>query len=278
MSFMDELRRLARPYEDDDDFLDEDLEEPFAEPREDRKARRKREDRDDDLDTGYTSVNNDKVVNINTTTQLQVVLVKPDRYENASEIADHLRDKRTVVLNLESTNKDVARRMVEHGCKLSIEEIGKGMIDYVAQKEFERIPWIDGVEDVLLSLKEAGVPSMLVTTSPRHLAENLIAQAPAGTFAGYVCGDDDVEKKPSPAPYLAAGRKLGIAPEDMKYCIAVEDSMSGLRSAAASGATTLGQTGFMRIDNSNGPQFASINGYDGITTATLDAYIRRRNA
>ncbi|MCF7628296.1 HAD family hydrolase, partial [Holdemanella sp. SCCA2] len=107
---------------------------------------------------------------------------------------------------------------------------------------------------------------------------NLIAQAPDGTFAGYVCGDDDVEKKPSPAPYLAAGRKLGIAPEDMKYCIAVEDSMSGLRSAAASGATTLGQTGFMRIDNSNGPQFASINGYDGITAATLDAYIRRRNA
>ena len=37
---------------------------------------------------------------------------------------------------------DVARRMVEHGCQLSIEEIGQGMIDYVAQKEFERIPWI----------------------------------------------------------------------------------------------------------------------------------------
>jgi len=145
---------------------------------------------------------------------------------------------------------DVARRMVEHGCKLSIEEIGKGMIDYVAQKEFERIPWIDGVEDVLLSLKEAGVSSM--------------------------CGDDDVEKKPSPAPYLAAGRKLGIAPEDMKYCIAVEDSMSGLRSAAASGATTLGQTGFMRIDNSNGPQFASIKGYEGIDAASLDAFVRQR--
>lgn len=39
--------------------------------------------------------------------------------------------------------------MVEHGCQLSIEEIGQGMIDYVAQKEFERIPWIEGVEDVL---------------------------------------------------------------------------------------------------------------------------------
>ena len=45
----------------------------------------------------------DKVVNINTTTQLAVVLVKPDRFETAAEIADHLKDKRTVVLNLEQT-------------------------------------------------------------------------------------------------------------------------------------------------------------------------------
>mgnify|MGYP000116816828 CR=1 FL=1 len=54
-----------------------------------------------------------KVVNIHTTTQLQVVLVKPDRFENASEIADHLREKRTVVLNLESTNKEIARRLLD---------------------------------------------------------------------------------------------------------------------------------------------------------------------
>ena len=54
-----------------------------------------------------------KVVNIHATTQLKVVLVKPERFENASEIADHLREKRTVVLNLEGTNKDVARRLVD---------------------------------------------------------------------------------------------------------------------------------------------------------------------
>ena len=54
-----------------------------------------------------------KVVNIHATTQLKVVLVKPERFENASEIADHLKDKRTVVLNLESTNKDIARRLLD---------------------------------------------------------------------------------------------------------------------------------------------------------------------
>ena len=57
--------------------------------------------------------NGGKVVNIHATTQLQVVLVKPDRFENAAEIADHLREKRTVVLNLESTNKDIARRLLD---------------------------------------------------------------------------------------------------------------------------------------------------------------------
>lgn len=44
-------------------------------------------------------------MNINATTQLQVVLVKPDRFDLVSDIADHLRDKQAVVLNLESTNQ-----------------------------------------------------------------------------------------------------------------------------------------------------------------------------
>ena len=156
MSFMDELRRLARPYEDDDDFLDEDLEEPFAEPREDRKARRKREDRDDDLDTGYTSVNNDKVVNINTTTQLQVVLVKPERYENASEIADHLRDKRTVVLNLEKTQKDVARRLLDFLSGVAYAQEGK--IKKVALQTYIVTPYnVDIMGDLIDELENNGL-------------------------------------------------------------------------------------------------------------------------
>ena len=54
-----------------------------------------------------------KVVNIHATAQLQVVLVKPERFEDASTVADHLNAKRTVVLNLESANKDVARRILD---------------------------------------------------------------------------------------------------------------------------------------------------------------------
>lgn len=61
----------------------------------------------------YGHAGKNKVVNIHTTTQLQVVLVKPERYESATEIADHLKERRTVVVNMESTNKEAARRILD---------------------------------------------------------------------------------------------------------------------------------------------------------------------
>ena len=101
MSFLDELKKLTHPYEDEDEEFEDFEETPRKDSFEDRRASVKADDR------------RGKVVNIHATTQLKVVLVKPERFENASEIADHLKDKRTVVLNLESTNKDVARRLID---------------------------------------------------------------------------------------------------------------------------------------------------------------------
>ena len=52
-------------------------------------------------------------MNINATTQLKVVLVKPERFETRARSPTHLKEKRTVVINLESTNKDIARRLID---------------------------------------------------------------------------------------------------------------------------------------------------------------------
>ena len=68
---------------------------------------------EDEPEEGAAPKRNGKVVNIHATTQLKVVLVKPEHFEDASTIADHLNNKRTVVLNLESTNKEVSRRLVD---------------------------------------------------------------------------------------------------------------------------------------------------------------------
>ena len=75
-----------------------------------------------------------------------------------------------------------------------------------------------------------------------------------------------------------AAKKLGIAPEDMGKCVVLEDTFVGLEAGAASGATTIAQTCTIRTDTSSGPQFASINGYDGIDAAALDGFVRQRLA
>ena len=99
---------------------------------------------------------NGKVVNINATTQLKVVLVKPERFENASEIADHLREKRTVVLNLESTNKDVARRLVDF--LSGVAYAGDGKIKKVSTNTYIITPYsVDLMGDLIDELENNGL-------------------------------------------------------------------------------------------------------------------------
>lgn len=45
--------------------------------------------------------------------QVQVVLVKPTRFEDAPSIADHLNERKTVVLNLEAANRETSRRLID---------------------------------------------------------------------------------------------------------------------------------------------------------------------
>ncbi|MEF9866242.1 MAG: cell division protein SepF [Oscillospiraceae bacterium] len=97
-----------------------------------------------------------KVVNINATTQLQVVLVKPERFEDASAVADHLNAKRTVVLNLESTNKEVSRRLVDF--LTGVAYANNGQIKRVANSTFIITPYnVDIMGDLLDELESNGV-------------------------------------------------------------------------------------------------------------------------
>ena len=94
-------------------------------------------------------------VNIHATTQLKVVLVKPERFEDASTIADHLNNKRTVVLNLESTNKEVSRRLVDF--LSGVAYANNGQIKRVANSTFIITPYnVDIMGDLLDELENNG--------------------------------------------------------------------------------------------------------------------------
>ena len=143
MGFIDELKKLTHPYEDEDEEF-EDIEEL---PRRDafvEERRAKAEER------------RSKVVNIHATTQLKVVLVKPERFENASEIADHLKEKRTVVLNLESTNKDIARRLIDF--LSGVAYAGEGKIKKVSANTYMITPYHVDIEgDLIDELENNGL-------------------------------------------------------------------------------------------------------------------------
>lgn len=97
-----------------------------------------------------------KVVNINATTQLQVVLVKPERFEDASTIADQLNAKRTVVLNLESTGKEVSRRLIDF--LSGVAYANNGQIKRVATSTFIITPYnVDIMGDLIDELENNGV-------------------------------------------------------------------------------------------------------------------------
>ncbi len=160
MGFLDELKRIARPYEDEDedDFDDFDA---MGTGRLDRsevksKAVSRPEPGERLFDSERSDRRSNKVVNIHTTTQLQVVLVKPDRFENAAEIADHLREKRTVVLNMEQTSKDVSRRILDFLSGAAYAQEGK--VKKVALATYIITPYnVDILGNLLDELEDNGL-------------------------------------------------------------------------------------------------------------------------
>ena len=159
MSLMDEFKKIIHPY-DDEDYDYEEEEQQFPTQRSGRDSyddrRDDRRSASDDRRSGSDDRRSSKVVNIHATTQLKVVLVKPERFENASEIADHLREKRTVVLNLESTNKDIARRLIDFLSDVAYS--GDGKIKKVSANTYIITPYsVDLMGDLIDELESSGL-------------------------------------------------------------------------------------------------------------------------
>ena len=112
-NFLDNIKRITGFEPEDDDFeYDIDLDEEFEEEEEDEYTP-VRQQPAAPAAAPSSQAKRGNVVNMPSKTTMQVVLAKPERFEDASAIADHLNEKRTVVLNLEAANRDVARRLID---------------------------------------------------------------------------------------------------------------------------------------------------------------------
>lgn len=95
---------------------------------------------------------------------------------------------------------------------------------------------LPGVKDLLVELAAAGVPTALVSASPRSIVDACLGGIGADFFRHTVAGDDVALAKPDPEPYLLAARLLGVPPEE---CVVIEDSPIGTASGAAAGCRVL---------------------------------------
>ena len=169
--FVDKIKRMWDSPDDEyeyDDYSYEDNnkdsyddEDSYEEQREhQREVRRsERSERRRYTSDSYTdSDSGNKVVNINASTKIQVILFKPGRFGDETRgIADEINKNRTVVLNLEDTNKDMSRRIIDFLSGVTYAK--KGKIKKIANATFIIMPEnVDFTGDDLLGeLENNGV-------------------------------------------------------------------------------------------------------------------------
>lgn len=136
---------------------------------------------------------------------------------------------------------DGARVFIDKGVPLDADTIVERLVDEVLSSIDEELPTRPGAIELLHELLDAEVPIALVTMSTRAIVNRVDAalteRLGRSPFVATVAGDECEQGKPHPEPYLRALEQLGADPS---RSVAIEDSITGARSALAAGLTTIG--------------------------------------
>ncbi|MFJ4669567.1 HAD family hydrolase [Kitasatospora purpeofusca] len=161
-------------------------------------------------------------------------------WEAAAELADELRHPLT-----EADAPEVLGRAIEHtaahlhrvsGTALSEAELADRLGDSFAGKVAAETVPRPGALALLAELRDARVPTALVSASPRRVVDMVLGTIGRDWFAVTLAAEDTPRTKPAPDPYLAAAARLGLDPA---VCVAVEDTPTGVASASAAGCAVL---------------------------------------
>ncbi|WP_245160605.1 HAD family phosphatase [Blastococcus sp. CT_GayMR20] len=137
------------------------------------------------------------------------------------------------------------------------------------------ITWCPGARELLTEVRASGLRTALVTTTPRRVADIVLATIRADLdddpFDVTICGDEVPARKPDPSPYLQALAALGVAPGE---CVVVEDSLSGVAAGLAAGAAVLGVPAVQEI--APAPGLTLRDGLAGVGVTELARVLTRR--
>lgn len=94
-----------------------------------------------------------------------------------------------------------------------------------------------GVEEILNFFQAKGVSMAVASSAPAAVIERNLTRANLRGYFKILVGGDRVKNgKPAPDIFLLAAKELNLAPSD---CYIFEDSLNGIRSAAAAGGAAI---------------------------------------
>ena len=151
--FGDAIRKITGSGDDDDDERDYDMDNE--------------EDDDGDYEDSFRprynnsmSSSSGKALSIVATTKLKGVVAKPEKMSDAADAADHFKNKKAVVLNLDNTNKDIANRMIDF--LAGVAYAADGSLKRIANTSYILVPYdVEISGDMLEELERSNSDSFV---------------------------------------------------------------------------------------------------------------------
>jgi HAD superfamily hydrolase (TIGR01509 family) len=212
-------------------------------------------------------------------------LVETEQYwgEAMFELADTLGGRMSDSARAATVGSSIRRSMTILHADLGLDRTEEQLLadarwveERTAELMAEGITWCPGARELLAEVRASGLSTALVTTTPRRVADIVLATIRADLdgdpFDVTICGDEVPARKPDPSPYLQAMAALGV---DAGQCVVVEDSLSGVAAGLAAGVAVLGVPAVQEI--AAAPGLTLRNGLAGVGVAELADVLTRRD-
>jgi HAD superfamily hydrolase (TIGR01509 family) len=130
-----------------------------------------------------------------------------------------------------------SRLVDEHGATFPIDELRAAWLRHFDAIVAARLSLKPGAAELLDTLDELRLPRAIATSNSHKTAhQHLTVHDLVERFHEIVADGDYAAGKPAPDPYLKAAERLGVEP---RFCLALEDSHNGVRSASSAGMMTI---------------------------------------
>ena len=162
---------------------------------------------------------------------------KNTAFEVAREFGFHMNDElhnSTIGLPFEVGALMIRKAM---GPEFPFDEFMQVLDARVTTRLMAQVPVKKGVVEMLKKLEDLQIPTGVVTSSSSQAAIHHLSRSDLiASFETIITRDDVDNGKPHPEPYLLAAQRLEVEPE---FCLAIEDSYNGVRSAHGAGMLTI---------------------------------------